>query len=648
MKVDNIKPHKEADARRYAADRFTLRSYHVLFFVALVGVFFLNGVSIFQKLITIKNDVTYATMQGYNEFLGGLEDRDSFERARQYFLDAKSRVNELTQDTHLAENSTIVNDIQGLLEVSINLTEAGALTLEVQSVMEAYMDDINGEKDLAAIEEKIDQALAYMEDSIARFEDMDMGVLKAVLNQEQYGYLMELQDGVYTLNDLLAEIKQNVHPLSIFLGDRYPHRVLILLQNNNEIRPTGGFIGSLGFVDFNDGQIENITVRDVYDFDGIGVQREPHPEIALIAGNDWGIRDSNTSPHFPTSAKQAKQFLEEAKGPGVDSVIAIDLEVIRDIMHATGPLYIKEFDLPLNAGNFDLILSYFVESKRFGEKTPKKILQYFVTYLQDAMLAKLTPEQMIHIALRNIGEKHIQAYSDDPEVQEWFASLGMSGELPEIAPYHDYLSVVNVSIGGNKSDRFMHQALTHETFIGDDGKILNQLTVKRTHGWDDVVNRWIRRELRYVGIPYPDEDMIKILGRDTNKVLTRVYVPHGSELTASIGVAEEEVQVMYDEGLQYFLFPMSTDPGETKEVMIAYELPFELNFASNLNPIDDYRLFFEKQAGLDGVDFEKYMYYGPELVSYAHNPGFSEEGEGEVYRAIIRSDRILSVAVGDK
>lgn len=675
MKVDNITPQVcESDDVKYRADRFTLKPYHALFFVALIGVLFLNGVSTFQRLLVLKNDVTYATMQGYNQFLSGLDDRNSFDRARQYFLDAKQRVNELTQGDRIIQDATLVKYVDELLEISLNLTDSAKLTLEVQSILEGYAKDIEGEKELSEIEGKVDEALALMQDSVERFEHMEMMKLKSAFGGGRYKYLVELRDGVYRLYDVLSEIKSNIHPLFIFLGDRYPHRVLVLLQNNNETRPTGGFIGSLGFVDFNDGRIDKIQVRDVYDFDGQSPPRSPHPEIAMVAGDDWGIRDANTSPHFPKSAEQVKRFLEEAKGPGVDSVIAIDLEFVRDVLEATGPIYIEEFDLPLNAGNFDIILSYFVESKRFGEKTPKKILDYFVTYLKDAVFAELTIEEMYDLITQNVYEKHIQAYSDDEDVQAWFEDLGMSGEIAKIGPEQDYLNVVNVSIGGNKSDRFMHQALKHETFVSKDGGLLNQLTVKRTHGWDEGVDAWLLRELRYVGIAYPEAEIMRILGNDTNEVLTRVYVPYGSKLTASIGVSEDEITVMEEEitladgtmqQMQYFLMPISTQPGETREVMLAYELPFTLNFgqpkspldvashvsprlASSLSPLDDYRLFFDTQAGTTALDFEKYIYYGPHLVSYAHSPEFTEEGDAEVYRAVLRSDRILSVAIGEE
>ena len=69
-----------------------------------------------------------------------------------------------------------------------------------------------------------------------------------------------IQSHVYTLTGQLNSLIKTLEEMQIrvpailsLLGDRYPHRYLILLQNNAESRPTGGFIGSFLIVDINNG-----------------------------------------------------------------------------------------------------------------------------------------------------------------------------------------------------------------------------------------------------------------------------------------------------------------------------------------------------------------------------------------------------------
>ena len=216
--------------------------------------------------------------------------------------------------------------------------------------------------------------------------------------------------------------------------------------------------------------------------------------------------------------------------------------------------------------------------------------------------------------------------------------------------------MINISVGGNKTDMFMWQALKHESFIKRDGGIMNQLTIRRTHTWNGDVENWVRDQLKTAGVFDMHPEMLRILGKDTNKVMVRAYVPYGSVLKTVMGVEMEEVRTMMDEvitydaygkttrKLTYFLFPMNTGTGATKEVVLTYDLPFKLNF----DPLDDYRLFFDKQAGIKSVDFEKYIYYAGSLRSFATNPEFTETADGELYRAVLSTDRMMGAAIGEK
>lgn len=83
------------------------------------------------------------------------------------------------------------------------------------------------------------------------------------------------------------------------LGDRYPERYLVLLQNDSEARPTGGFIGSFMIVDINDGYITKMDFHDVYEFDGQLSEDIPAPEDIAKISKNWRLRDSNYSPISP-------------------------------------------------------------------------------------------------------------------------------------------------------------------------------------------------------------------------------------------------------------------------------------------------------------------------------------------------------------
>ncbi len=657
MKLDNITyspDQPEAKRRGYFPSPLSASNgsgaalkcppYIYFFAIALVGVFLINGINTVYRAVFLKETVTYAAQKGYGSLLENFETMDNFAEARQYFLYARGLLSELTS----GGGATAVAGADTLLKISVNVMESAQLLHDAELMVDEFFAHKDEKKNLGKLREKVVNAHEKVKVADELFAGIDASSLKNIPQ------VREVRTAVETLNALLSDMEETMVPLLTLLGDRYPHRILILFQNNHEIRPTGGFIGSLGFLDLNDGRIEKLEVRDVYEFDGIGKKREPHSEISIVAGADWGIRDSNTSPNFATSAKQTKQFLEEANGPGVDTVLAVDMEFVRSLMSLTGPLYIEAYDFTLTPENFDVVLSYLVESKAFGADAPKKILKDFLAALQTAVFEKVAPKDLLALISAASLEKHFFAYSDNEGVQNLFTKLNLDGGMFPVRPYDDYLSVVNVSVGGNKSDAFIEQNISHETFIKNEGDIRDQVTITRTHTWNDDTEKWLNDQLKSAGIVSPDPHVVRILGKDVNKVMTRVYVPYGAKLLSAVGVAEEEVQLMTEEvgcmesaeqecfRFSYFLFPMNTEIGGVSKISLAYELPFKLEF----EPLDDYRLVYQKQAGMSQVAFEKYIYYGDELKSFAQNPQFTEENDADLYQALLRTDRILSVAVG--
>ena len=112
------------------------------------------------------------------------------------------------------------------------------------------------------------------------------------------------------------------------LGANGPRTYLILAQNNHELRGTGGFISTIGFVRLEGGRITELNLVDSYAVDNF---EQPHPQPPPALSERMGaqlllLRDSNWSPDFPTTAQVARALYEQDKGLATDGAIALDLE----------------------------------------------------------------------------------------------------------------------------------------------------------------------------------------------------------------------------------------------------------------------------------------------------------------------------------
>ncbi len=380
------------------------------------------------------------------------------------------------------------------------------------------------------------------------------------------------------------------YPLFLqLLGDKHPQRYLILFQNRDEIRPTGGFIGSYLIVDINEGRVVKTQYRDVYETDGQAHREIAPPSYFGKITSRWRLRDANFSPDFPTSAQNILWFLEEEGGPTVDHVIAIDQTVAEKILEVTGPLNSPYLNQKITAENLSLLLSYAVEKKIAPGPTPKQIVFDLIPEIEKKLVEENLFPSLLTNVLSLLPKKHLLFYSRNQEAQDLFSSLGVTEEIYQNQEKEDFLEVVSISLGGNKSDAYVKEKITHITDVTEEGTIQNTLTLTRHHDYNLQTSKKIKE---VIGQEVPSW-LEKVLGEGINQNFIKVYVPKGSKLVAAKGVPLEDVITTEDLGKTVFAFVSKVSPGKTTRATLIYELPFRLN----VNSIDNYRLFVQKQPG---------------------------------------------------
>jgi len=387
------------------------------------------------------------------------------------------------------------------------------------------------------------------------------------------------------------------------MGDRVPHRYLILLQNNHEIRATGGFIGSYMIVDVNDGQITKMETRDIYSTDGQLSQLLPAPPgIDLIADRLF-MRDANYSPDFPTSAKQIMWFLEASRGPSVDTVIAITQTPVEKALEMVGEIQLDSISRPINAENFSRLISFYTEAKLSESETPKQLLFDLIPIFKEKLVTAERWPELFLLANKMADEGHIQVYSKDSGVQSLVDRYNLSGRMVPAQENVDYLSAISTSIGGNKSDEYIETDLHHQTQVTEGGQLTDVLTIQKEHTYGMLDRLAILDLVEAYGVGKLTEGTLRIiLGEGDNLDYMRVYVPKGSQLISAEGIDLETVDVSSDLGYTVFGFvygPISW--GDTVQVKLTYTLPFDLRF----NPIDDYRFIAQRQSGAENLSIQK-------------------------------------------
>ena len=143
--------------------------------------------------------------------------------------------------------------------------------------------------------------------------------------------------------------------LPALLGADGPRRYLIMAQNEDELRATGGFLTGAGIVTVENGRIVDLSFLDSNYVDNYWVKPydfPPQPLYDYMGLEMLLFRDANYWPDFPTSARKAMDLYAYGRDVApLDGAIAIDQEFLRLLVDATGPIPIPDSDQTINAGN---------------------------------------------------------------------------------------------------------------------------------------------------------------------------------------------------------------------------------------------------------------------------------------------------------
>lgn len=445
---------------------------------------------------------------------------------------------------------------------------------------------------------------------------------------------MQVKEILPDISNTLRTATESRVAVEDMLGANGPRTYLLLFQNNQEMRATGGFIGSYGIVKINKGRIEKMFVDDVFNPDGQLIDRVVPPlPIQKISAN-WSMHDSNWFTDFPLSAKKAMDFYERTGGPTVNGVIAITPAVMQQLLEITGPVDLPEYELTLTHENFVEVLQNEVEDRsNYSSETiekneqnitqaedikqPKKILSDLMPIMIDRLSHKDNPQglsQVITAISDGIKGRHIVMYSSSEEIQEIIEESGWGGSVLDTDK--DYLSVINTNINGFKTDGVVDEKIAHTAQIDNNGYIIDTVTIKRVHNGG------------HTGYPWWDA---------VNADYMRVYVPKGAQLISVEGhtpetneqrlnydalgyerdkdVVQEESQMRIDEETGTRIYDefnktvfanwVYVSPQESVTVTYKYRLPFRVDFyKDSKETFASYAVIFQKQSGSQNSSIE--------------------------------------------
>jgi len=213
------------------------------------------------------------------------------------------------------------------------------------------------------------------------------------LSPRLQGLLVEELDPVLKLADEGLSLARAL-PGMLGAASEGPKTYMLLPENEDELRPTGGFITSVGNLVLHNGQVISLDFESIDD-DQVDWSK-PYPVAPwqlreYMNSRVLLLRDSNWFTDFPTTALWAEYLYAYTHSHSVDGIIAFDQHFLVMLLGQIGPLDVDGAPYPITDKN---VIAYMRQSKipPPGETIPEGwYRKEFIGKLAGAILTELTP-----------------------------------------------------------------------------------------------------------------------------------------------------------------------------------------------------------------------------------------------------------------
>lgn len=491
---------------------------------------------------------------------------------------------------------------QKLLNAGVKMTQSAALLTKTVDRIQTETDSAkrNLNDNLILVKDALNLVLPDMQTVAYELQQINIKEIPA-----------EYQDKIIILQQTLPMAVNSVQTyintadlLVQTLGHDSPKRYLLLFQNNNELRPTGGFIGSFALADIDRGNIKKLEIPGGGPYDlkaGLKINLEaPHP--LQIMNPRWEFQDGNWFADLPASAQKLIYLYEKSGGPTVDGILFINASVLKGILELTGPVDLPQYNLQITSTNFYKEIQNNVELDYDKEiNKPKQIITDLTPILIDRLLHS-SPQnfaKMFDLIFSALNQKEIQLYFTDMAMEDLVKKYNWAGQVKNTN--YDYLNIVSTNIAGEKTDAKIQQAAELKIQVQTDGTIVNTLKLTRNHLGIKGENFYGVPNVDYLRIFVPkDSELISAEGFEP--IPPELFIDPDPEIykkdadiseinkTKKIDPASQ-TEIFTESDKTVFANWLKVNPGEAATLTIKYKLPFKLNLEADLTGNLDFTNF---------------------------------------------------------
>lgn len=248
-------------------------------------------------------------------------------------------------------------------------------------------------------------------------------------------------------------------------------KVVVLIQNSNELRPSGGFVGSYALLETKDFKLTQIKFDDIYNIDGTlekntkNLVKMPEEYKEFIKTDYFFARDLNLLLNINERNISYIKYFEEALNTNIDGIIYINTYTIKRLLKIVGPIYLSSYNETVNEENVDTLAQTYSEKNYYKGSSQK---QNFLSVLGGRVIEKLkndTNNQLLNNSnfanvLLSLNNKEIELYFKNTELNSLLQNTGFLQDT-KIKENEELLYILESNLGENKVNKLVEKNVNY-------------------------------------------------------------------------------------------------------------------------------------------------------------------------------------------
>ncbi|MBW3638383.1 MAG: DUF4012 domain-containing protein [Actinobacteria bacterium] len=370
------------------------------------------------------------------------------------------------------------------------VAESGAATIGSARSAARVLDQKelvrDGKLDLEAVREfqqVLDAAALAMGPPLQRLAEVDPTLLPGPVARR----VREAQGELLGADAKAARAAALTEALPGILGADQTRTVLVVLQNNAELRGTGGLISTFTVGTAQQGALVLEPFRDVIDV------ADPPEEVQRVTASPEYVeqygpflanttlwKNANMSPDGPSSNSVLAAVASSSLGRNVDVVLSLDVRAMTSIAATLGSVALEDGTQLTAEQLADELYVRSYEGLEFsGLERRRELRAAADVALRRVLAGESAPEALVRQLTAAVEGRHLTLWSANPAEQALLVEAGAAGVVDteggdvSMVTVHNLGGPAHLQGGGpgegNKLDYYVRRKLSISTVLGPDG-----------------------------------------------------------------------------------------------------------------------------------------------------------------------------------